>query len=124
MPLSLRLLSVSCLASICRTICNYLYLIKLSQASYDLGQTASYKRPELNSSLMIQLLSLNGLKAPITAVHKGNGGFGGDSYSSCFLGSSREALSATGSTKRDSVKSLFPGDNQACGGESLSNVAK
>lgn len=75
-PLSLRLLSVSCLANICRTICNYLYLIKLSQASYDLGQTASYKRPELNSSLMIQLVSLKGLKAPITAVHKRNGGFG------------------------------------------------
>lgn len=54
----------------------YLYLIKLSQASYDLGQTASYKRPELNSSLMIQLVSLKGLKAPITAVHKRNGGFG------------------------------------------------
>lgn len=75
-PLSLRLLSVSCLANICRTICIILYLIKLSQASFDLGQTASYKRPELNSSLMIQLVSLKGLKAPITAVHKRNGGFG------------------------------------------------
>lgn len=59
-------------------------------------------------------------KLQLLLYMKGMEGLGGIHIVAVFW----EALPATGSTKRDSVKSLFPGDNQACGGESLSNVAK
>ncbi len=50
---SLPPLTAPCLANMYKPIFNSPYLIKLSQATYDLGQTASYMRPELNSSYFI-----------------------------------------------------------------------